>query len=197
MRPLPPTSTRTDTLFPCTTLFRSTSASATPPPSASSRKSSRRRRSTRTSSRICWTGGSAEPGPRGTPASAQPRDTTPPVGAASAASFRLGSSPCEGRGRLGGGTHGSRRCPKAPLPNPPLPSQGREQKARGLSRSYRGAQGPGLLRRFRRAHVAAAVHPRAIEAAGAAHAGGELVAGGVDALDAGLDRKSTRLNSSH
>src|SRR5690606_12987073 len=54
--------------------------------------------------------------------------TTPKVlvGAASAASFC--PSPCEGRGRLGGGCHGSLRCQRHPLPTPPLPSQGREQE---------------------------------------------------------------------
>src|SRR3546814_3436224 len=50
------------------------------------------------------------------------------AGAAPAASSCLGPSPCDGRERLGGGAHGSRRCPTAPLPNPPLPSQGRESK---------------------------------------------------------------------
>src|SRR3546814_11816532 len=48
------------------------------------------------------------------------------AGAAPAASSCLGPSPCHGRGRLGGGAHGSRRCPTAPRPPPPLPSQGRE-----------------------------------------------------------------------
>src|SRR3546814_14981852 len=48
------------------------------------------------------------------------------AGAAPAASSCLGPSPCDGRERPGGGAHGSRRCPTAPLPNPPLPSQGRE-----------------------------------------------------------------------
>src|SRR3546814_3851239 len=50
------------------------------------------------------------------------------AGAAPAASSCLGPSPCHGRGRLGGGAHGSRRCPTAPRPNPPLPSQGRALK---------------------------------------------------------------------
>src|SRR3546814_2996577 len=38
----------------------------------------------------------------------------------------LSPSPCEGRGRLGGGAT-VQADPGAPLPNPPLPSQGREQ----------------------------------------------------------------------
>src|SRR5690606_33406797 len=45
------------------------------------------------------------------------------------------------------------------------------------------ARWPPSVRRHRRAHVALAVATRTVEAAGAAVAAGELVAGDVDALD--------------
>src|SRR3546814_13483041 len=75
----PPRSTRTDTLFPYTTLFRSGAA---------------------------------------------------PAGAASAASFCPGSSPCEGRGRLGGGGVGSRRCQRHPSPTLPCLRRGGGESSR-------------------------------------------------------------------
>ena len=41
------------------------------------------------------------------------------VGAAEAASSCFGPSPCEGRGRLGGGVHGSQQCQRYPSPTLP------------------------------------------------------------------------------
>src|SRR3546814_17907450 len=70
------------------------------------------------------------------------------AGAAPAASSCLGPSPCHGRGRLGGGAHGSRRCPTAPRPNPPLPSQGRELKlaaSAAPAKAERGKRHAGTL----------------------------------------------------
>src|SRR3546814_16861701 len=63
------------------------------------------------------------------------------AGAAPAASSCLGPSPCDGREWLGGGAHGSRRCPNVPLPNPPLPSQGRESKLAASAAPSNAARG--------------------------------------------------------
>ena len=45
--------------------------------------------------------------------------------------------PLRRQGEVGEGWSRFELIPKTPLPNPPLPSQGREQKARGLRRSHR------------------------------------------------------------
>src|SRR3546814_20174022 len=87
----PPRSTRTDTLFPYTTLFRS----------------AWQRRAERSPPVPLWE-------------RLQPR--------------ALDSSPCEGRGRLGGGSHGSRRCLKTPQPSSAFARE--ELAARGRSRSH-------------------------------------------------------------
>src|SRR5690606_20327982 len=125
-------------------------------------------------------GGKAKAGPTpGLPHPCPHSPTPAPVGAAAAATSAPSLAPAV-PGRDGPWISVNRG--PAGLP---LPSRGTGQAGRGFRRSYKSG-GRGLLGRFRRAHVALAVHPRAVEAARAAHAGGELVAGRVDALDAGL-----------
>src|SRR3546814_486867 len=129
----PPRSTRTDTLFPYTTLFRSRLA-----PRRSRRRRDRRappacralpdagrggrRAALPHQARAALVVRSRTDGLAVRPAARHPAAavggaagllpqarvaSSPLAGAASAASLGLGPSPCEGRGRLGGGAHGS------------------------------------------------------------------------------------------